>query len=58
MQAIGTCPNCKREDAPIQILEIGKDNEFRGQCLACGAPSQGFLVLRTEVQAKAATSSV
>lgn len=58
MKAIGTCPNCKREDVPIEILQIGEENEFRGRCLACDAPCEGFLVLRTEPQAKAATPSV
>jgi uncharacterized Zn finger protein len=49
MQAIGNCPMCKRENTPIEVLEIGKDNQYRGRCVACGALAEGFLVTRNEL---------
>lgn len=52
MQAIGNCPYCKLENAPIEILQIGQDNEFHGRCVACGAQSRGVLILRTEPESK------
>ena len=57
LQATGTCENCKRNDAPIEILQVDQENSFHGRCLACGAMIQGGLVLRTEPQAKSATPS-
>ena len=47
---LGSCPNCKRDDAPIEVLEIGEENQFRGRCLACGLAVEGGLFLRTVIE--------
>jgi hypothetical protein len=50
MKVPGTCPNCKRDDAPIEVLEIGEENQYRGRCLTCGLAVEGDLLLRTVIE--------
>jgi hypothetical protein len=50
MKVTGTCPNCKRDDAPIDVLEISEENQYRGRCLACGLAVEGNLLLRTVIE--------
>lgn len=48
MQARGTCPICKRDDAPIEILKTDNKNWYQGQCMVCGTVVEGSLFLKTE----------
>jgi hypothetical protein len=50
MKVPGTCPHCKRDDAPIEVLEISEENQFRGRCLACGLAVEGALFLQTVIE--------
>jgi hypothetical protein len=40
----------KRDDAPIEVLEIGEENQYRGRCLTCGLAVEGDLLLRTVIE--------